>query len=258
MQAYKRTPSNGVSWVVQGFALWKRNPALITYLAFGYLLALVVLNTIPILGQVLAALLMPAFSLSVLNGLLAVHEGRKVGPDILVSGFKSDLHALITIGGLYLIGTLIALAITALLDGGTLLRVMTGFQRLTEETMDTPGLFNAALLGVALTTPLMMAYWFAPMLAGWQKMSAPKAMFFSLVACWRNWPAFFLYSLGIFFVVIGAPSLLLLVVASVSPPLANVLAIPLPLVAIPIVFATFLPNALDIFGHDIAGHEVPA
>ncbi|QID16636.1 hypothetical protein G3580_02720 [Nitrogeniibacter mangrovi] len=258
MQAYKRTPSHGIAWVAQGFALWKRNPALVTYLTFGYLLMLVVINTIPFIGQVIAALVMPAVSLGVLNGLLAVHEKRKVGPDVLFSGFKSDIHALVTVGGLYLIGSLLALAASAIADGGILLQILTGFRAPDEDTMNAPGLFTAALITVALTTPLMMAYWFAPMLVGWQKVSAPKAMFFSLVACWRNWPAFFLYSMGIFFVVIGAPSLLVAVIATASPTLASLLAIPLPLVAIPIVFATFLPNALDIFGHDIPGHEVAA
>jgi len=256
MQAYKRSPVHGVAWVSRGFDLWKRNPALVTYLAFGYLLALVILSSLPFIGQVVAALVMPAFSLSVLNGLLAVHEKRKVGPEILFSGFKADMHGLVTTGGLYLIGTLLALSLTALADNGTLLRLMTGFQSLDEEAMNAPGLMNAALMAVVLTTPLMMAYWFAPMLVGWQKVSPPKALFFSLVACWRNWPAFFLYSMAIFFVIIGGPALIIAVVATVSPMLANLLAIPLPLIAIPIVFATFLPNALDIFGHDIPGHEV--
>ncbi|MCB1938107.1 MAG: hypothetical protein KDF24_06695 [Rhodocyclaceae bacterium] len=252
MQAYKRAPTRGINWVADGFALWKRNPALITYLTFGYLLILVVLSIIPVIGQAVAALTMPMVSLGVLNGTLAAHQGRKVGPDILFSGFKRNVHGLITVGGIYLLGTLLALAATALVDGGTLAKIMIGGQPLTEEVANTPGLLEASLLATALTTPLMMAYWFAAMLVGWQGLSAPKAMFFSLVACWRNWQAFFLYSLSIFFLVLGAPALLIAVVAQASPMLASLLTIPLPLIAIPIVFATFLPNALDVFGRDIA------
>ena len=53
------------------------------------------------------------------------------------------------------------------------------------------------LVGTLGSTPLMMAYWFAPLLAGWGRVSAVKAMFFSFVACWRNWRAFFAYGLSL-------------------------------------------------------------
>lgn len=251
MQAYKRNPTRGFAWLVEGFRLWRRSPALITYLTFGYLLILVVLSVIPLVGQAVASLILPIISLGVLNGTLAVHEGRKVGPEVLLSGFKSNVGALVTVGGLYLIGTLLALAATALVDGGALLRIMLGSQPLDEATMNTSGLMGASLFGTLLTTPLMMAYWFAAMLVGWCGLSAPKAMFFSLIACWRSFGAFSLYVLGIFFLVLGGPALLISVIAQGSPALASLLTVPLPLITIPIVFASFLPNALDIFGQDV-------
>ncbi len=250
MQAYKRSPTRGFAWITEGFRLWKRSPALITYLTFGYLLILVVLSVIPMIGQAVASLILPIISLGVLNGTLAVHEGRKVGPDVLLSGFKSNVSGLITVGGLYLTGTLLALAATALFDGGMLLKIMVGNHPLNEETMATPGLMSASLFGTLLTTPLMMAYWFAAMLVGWRGLSAPKAMFFSLVACWRSFGAFSMYLLGIFFLVVGGPALLIATIAQGSPQLASLLSVPLPLITIPIVFASFLPNVLDIFGHD--------
>ena len=250
MQAYKRAPTRGINWVADGFALWKRNPALITYLTFGYLLILVLLSVIPLIGQAVASIILPIISLGVLNGTLAVHEGRKVGPDVLLSGFKSNVAGLVTVGGLYLTGTLLALAATALFDGGMLLKIMVGNHPLDEATMNTPGLMAASLFGTLLTTPLMMAYWFAAMLVGWRGLSAPKAMFFSLVACWRSFGAFSMYLLGIFFLVVGGPALLIATIAQGSPQLASLLSVPLPLITIPIVFASFLPNVLDIFGHD--------
>ncbi|MBT0961815.1 BPSS1780 family membrane protein [Denitromonas iodatirespirans] len=251
MQAYKRNPTRGFAWLVDGFRLWKRSPALVTYLTFGYLLILVLLSVIPLIGQAVASLILPIISLGVLNGMLAIHEGRKAGPEVLLSGFKSNVGGLVTVGGLYLTGTLLALAATALIDGGALLRIMVGNQALDEATMATPGLMGASLFGTLLTTPLMMAYWFAAMLVGWCGLSAPKAMFFSLIACWRSFGAFSLYVLGIFFLVLGGPALLISVIAQGSPALASLLTVPLPLITIPIVFASFLPNALDIFGQDV-------
>jgi hypothetical protein len=44
-------------------------------------------------------------------------------------------------------------------------------------------------LRIGLSTPILMAMWLAPPLVGWQHLTAPKAMFYSFFACWRNrWP----------------------------------------------------------------------
>lgn len=46
---------------------------------------------------------------------------------------------------------------------------------------------------VALLLPYTMTMWFAPVLAGWHGLSAPKALFFSFFACWRNRWAMLIY-----------------------------------------------------------------
>ena len=53
---------NGWLWLRDGFRLWLRNPALLSFAAFGYLLTLLVASLLPFLGQILATLLMPAMS----------------------------------------------------------------------------------------------------------------------------------------------------------------------------------------------------
>jgi hypothetical protein len=60
--------------------LWKRNPALITFLVFGYWLCLLVVAAVPFVGQVLMSLIMPALSLGIYNGCKAVAEGARPGP----------------------------------------------------------------------------------------------------------------------------------------------------------------------------------
>lgn len=228
--------------------LWRRNPALLTFAAFGYLLMLVVVSVIPLIGQPIASLLMPVFSLGVLNTCRAIDEGRKVGPDVLFSGFQQNVQALVTVGGIYLIGSLLVLGITAVADGGLLLKIMTGGGKLDPEAATTPGFTFALLIAIALSTPVMMAYWFAPILAGWWKVPAPKAMFFSFFACLRNWRPFLAYGVSLMLFVGVLPGILLAVVGLVSPTLAALLSVPLPLILIPIVFASFYANARDIFG----------
>src|SRR5690606_13156564 len=96
--------------------------------------------------------------------------------------------------------------------------------------------------------PLMMAYWFAPMLAGWWKVSAPKAMFFSFHACLRNWRPFLAYAIGLMLFGAVLPGIVIGVLGLGSPTLATLASVPLPLVVVPVVFASFYITARDVFG----------
>jgi hypothetical protein len=247
MQARTLPAQRGWAWIVEGFQLWKRNPALITFLVFGYWLCLLVVAAVPFVGQVLMSLIMPALALGIYNGCKAIAEGRKVGPEILFSGFRQNLPELVKIGGIYLIGTFAVLGLTALADDGILAELMLGKRKLDDATAEDPQLGLSLLIGTLGSTPLMMAYWFAPLLSGWGRISAPKAMFFSFVACWRNWRAFLAYALGLLTVVM-VPSVLIAVLNLVSPMLGLLPSIALPAIFIPVVFASFYANALDVFG----------
>ncbi|WP_199917006.1 BPSS1780 family membrane protein [Parazoarcus communis] len=247
MQANQLPMQRGWGWLRDGLTLWLRSPALLSFLAFGYLLVLLVISIFPLIGQPAASLLMPILSLGVLNGYRAVAAGRKVGPDVLFSGFKSNVQSLVTIGGIYLIASVLVLALTALADGGGLFAVMTG-GNVDDAAITDSSLPLAMLLAVALSTPVVMAYWFAPVLAGWWNITAPKAMFFSFHACLRNWRPFLAYAIGLMIFGAFIPGIVIGVIGLLSPTLATILTVPLPLILIPVVFASFFTSARDVFG----------
>lgn len=248
MQARQLPLHRGFAWLKEGLQLWRRNPALLTFASFGYLLMLVLVSVVPFIGQVLASLLMPVLSLGVLNTCQAIAKGRKAGPDILFSGFQQNLAALVLIGATYLGGSLLVLLLTSVADGGALLQVMTSGGKLEPEVATSAGFTLALLLAVTLSTPVMMAYWFAPLLAGWWNIPAPKAMFFSFFACLRNWRPFLAYSIGLTLFGAILPGVVLGVIGMASPTLATLLSVPLPLLLIPMIFGSFYANACDIFG----------
>ena len=72
MQARQLPAIRGWNWIVEGFRLFLTNPALLTFLVFGYWLALVFLNLFPLIGMVIAPLCVPALSVGVMNGCRAV------------------------------------------------------------------------------------------------------------------------------------------------------------------------------------------
>lgn len=251
MQVHALPYSRGHAWLKGGFALWRRNPALLTFLTFGYLLMLILLSLVPFLGQIIAAVLMPVLSLGILNGCRAVDLGRRVGPDILFSGFRSNQKALLAIGGAYFAASLLILLLTMAADGGALFRAMTGATPVSEDAINSPRFVIALLVGTALSTPVMMAYWFAPLLAGWKGLSAPKALFFSFVACARNWRPFLGYGLSLMLFGALLPGLVVGLLSLVSPILGSLLSIPLPLILLPVVFASFYVNAREVFGPEV-------
>ncbi|CAL96222.1 BPSS1780 family membrane protein [Azoarcus olearius] len=254
MQARQLPTPRGWAWLQEGFRLWWRNPALLSFLAFAYLLVLIIVSLFPFIGQPIASLLMPVLSLGVLNGCRAIDQGRKVGPDVLFSGFKSNVQSLVTVGGIYLVASLLVLVLTSLVDRGALLEAMTS-GRMDEQTASSPNVLFSLLVALALSTPVMMAYWFAPLLAGWWGLTAPKAMFFSFHACLRNWRPFLAYALALMLFGALIPGLIVGVLGLISPTLATLVSVPLPLILIPVVFASFYCNARDVF--DVPVNDVP-
>lgn len=254
MQARIIPVRQGWGWIMEGLRLWRRNPALLIFASFSYLLLLIVLGSIPFIGQIIAYLIMPVMSLGVLNVCRAIDEGRKAGPDVLFSGFRSNVQALVTIGGIYFIGSIGVLTLTALFDGGALMSIVTGMEAFDPEA-GLPELGLSPFIALALSIPVLAAYWFAPVLAGWWRLPAPKAMFFSFYACLQNWRPFLLFGLSLFLLFGMVPRLLISIAGMVSPLLANVVGLVLPLVLIPVIFASFYANARDVFGFQ--AHEHP-
>lgn len=248
MQARQLPFARGAVWLAEGLRLWRRNPALLTFASFTYLLLIILVSSLPLLGQPIAFLIMPALSLGVVNTCRAIDEGRKAGPDILFSGFKQNLPALVTIGGIYLVGNLLVLVGTSLFDGGLLAKLMSGALQPEPDSAEAAGLLTSLLTATALSTPVVMAYWFAPVLSGWHGVSAPKAMFFSFVSCLRNWRPFLAFAIVtmLFFGVL--PGIAIVIVGLISPFLSTLVLLLLPMLLVPALFASFYVNIRDVFG----------
>jgi len=59
-------------------------------------------------------------------------------------------------------------------------------------------------LSLFLYVPLSLLFWHAPGLVHWHNVAPVKALFFSIVACWRNFGAFAVYGLSWMGVFLGA------------------------------------------------------
>lgn len=251
MQALKLPAQRGWLWPAAGFAIYRKNPAMLTLLVVSYWMLVALLNVIPVAGSIAATLCIPAFSVSLMNACRDLDQGRTIGPQLLFSGFRENLRALLILGALYLGATITILGVSGMADGGLLMQMMLGGVPPPEEALESGEFLAAAQIALLLLAPLMMAYWYAPMLAAWHGFSPGKALFFSLMASLRNWRAFLAYAGAL--IVYGAvlPGLLLGLLSTVLPDGANslvaMLSIPLLLIFAPVLFASFYVSYRDVF-----------
>jgi hypothetical protein len=102
---------------------------------------------------------------------------------------------MLILGLLYAAGFLLVLGISATVDGGKFAHLYLLGGSLTPETLMEPDFESAVLLAMALYIPLSLLFWHAPALVYWHGVAPVKSLFFSMVACARNFWAFAVYSL---------------------------------------------------------------
>jgi hypothetical protein len=188
--------SQGVQWVKLGAQTFFKQPLALAGLFFMYIAAVVVVSMIPVLGVVIGGILVPAATLGLMAATSEAAKGNFPMPTVLVSAFRAGqqrARAMLVLGVIYTAGSLIASSLAGLISGGT--------------PADAPGEMGmATLLALALHAPLFLMFWHAPALVHWHGISPAKSLFFSVVACFRNFPAFLIYGLAWLAVFLGVGS----------------------------------------------------
>jgi len=92
-------------------------------------------------------------------------------------------------------------------------------------------------------------FWHAPALIGWHKIKLTQALFFSMVACWRNkWP-FLLYGLSWAAIFFGVQMFgNLLTTMGIAAGVAQIILTPVNIVVAAILYCSFYPTYISVFG----------
>ena len=237
--------ARGWQWITRGLALVGRAPLGWLVVSMTYWLVMGVISRLPYLGLLVASLVTPALAVSFMAICRGLERGRALELTLVADGFRRNLAALVTLGGAYLAVTLAIFAATALADGGTLARwTLSGRGPAAAEG----GFAGAVALAIVLWIPVQLAFWFAPVLASWHGMPAPKALFFSFFAAARNWRAFLVYGLA------GAAALGLVTAlifnlqrAQAGPQIVPTIVFLLLVVFIPVYYASAYASYRDVF-----------
>ena len=189
----------GVSWVQQGVRVFWRQPLALAGLFFLTMAVMSVLTLVPLLGPALALAVLPTASLVMMVAAAQVQQGQQPTPTVLLMALRTGrqrLRALGVLGVLYAVGFLALMGLSALIDGGQFAQVYLGGAPLTREVAEDENFQTAMWLSMALYLPLSLLFWHAPGLVHWHGVPPVKALFFSLVACLRNFWAFTVFGLA--------------------------------------------------------------
>jgi hypothetical protein len=176
----------GALWVRLGLQTFLRQPLALTGLFFMYMVGVLLLAQIPLIGPVVSGMLVPASTLGLMAASAQAAKGRFPMPSVLLSAFRAgrkQARAMIILGAIYAAGSLAATQLAILLAGA---QPMAG---------EGPEIDPATLIALGLHTPLFLMFWHAPALVHWHGVTPAKSLFFSVVACLRNFPAMLVFGL---------------------------------------------------------------
>ncbi len=245
MQARRLPAKRGVFWLVAGYQLFRRNPPLLTALTLTYLLVVQVsVSLLPGVGPFLLPLALPTMVLIVANGARIADQGNRLLPGALLHGIKGNGIPMLRLGGMHLVGAFIFIGIVLLLENG-------GVTFADFEKGDDPELVWELLRLLLLAIPFLMAFLFPPYLTGWDGVPAAKSVFFSFVACVRNWRALAAYLFVVGAVAVAVPGLALMLAGSVSDSAVQVVQVVVRMLMLfllaPVLTASVYVGYRDIF-----------
>jgi hypothetical protein len=212
-------------WVVQGYALFRKSPAVWLALLLLLLVSMKVLVRVPLLG-IIVLLLTPHFIVGLMEGCRALERGSRLEFGHLLAGFRRNAAQLVTIGGVWLVGNFVVMMLVIQLGGEAMAAlaktVAQGAQMTPELTREmhaaTRTVAQALLVGTAVSIPLLMAIWYAPLLVYFNDLGPVAAMKSSFVACLKNVGAMLLYGLMIVAGMVIAMFVVMFVVSLIAMP----------------------------------------
>lgn len=174
----------GIEWLKQGFGLFRQQPGILTMVLFANLLSYLVIGSLPLIGQLVMAVLIPSFSIAIMEACNQIAQGQRAMPKVLLTGFRQPQVLALCKLGLVYVG--LALLFTVLMR----LNVSDEFVKqattpVTDPTMRPVldgGTSLRILLIVLMQVIILMLLCFAAPLTYWKQMPVFKAVFYSVFA----------------------------------------------------------------------------
>ena len=234
MEPQHLATNRGWEWIKQGYALFMKAPLLWVVILLICFIAAAGLSAVPVIGEPLASLLLPAVLVGLMVGCRSLEQGDELELAHLFSGFRQRTAQLVTLGGIALVGQFLIFGVMMMVGGATLVSILTSGQPVEDPEIIKQAITGAGLailLGITLFSVLLMAMQFAPMLVYFNNVAPVDAMKLSLRAFVNNIGAMLVY---------GVAFMILAILASIPMMLGW-------LVLLPVMFTSLYACYCDIF-----------
>lgn len=250
MQAHSLPPTYGFYWIQGGWRLFKAQPLALLFWSLATHILLQISFILPLLGQAAVLVLTPSMTFIVLNASWRIEQQHTMRLGDWLEPVKpaNTRTQLVRLGFLYMLCSLIIafVAITPFMDD---IMQAVDHQGQVEFTALLQAMQKPMTLFTVLYVLLSGLFWHTPALVGWHHIPIKQALFFSMVACWRNKWGFLLYG-AFWFGLIFATKQLTSVLLSSGMQSATVQFIltPINMILMAVLYASFYPAYLTIFG----------
>jgi hypothetical protein len=188
----------GIQWVKLGIQTFFKQPLALAGLFFMFLALMSILSILPVIGSLVALALLPGATLGLMAATREAADGKFPMPLILATAFRAgrqQRRAMLTLGALYALGFVVVLGLSALIDGGKFAKLYVVGGSMSVELLQEGDFQLAMVFASLLYLPLSLMFWHAPALVHWHGVAPVKSLFFSFVACMRNFWTFTVYGL---------------------------------------------------------------
>ena len=208
----------GVLWVRTGLQTFAKRPLAFVSLFFFFMAMVSIASQVPLVGTAIALMLLPTMTLGLMAATAeAARAGEGAKPPAAavflaaLQAARTGFKPMLVLGVLYAVLFMLVMGISALADGGQFAKVYLMGGTVSRE-MAEAGDFQAALwIAMLLYLPLSLAFWHAPALVHWHGVPPAKSLFFSFIACFKNFGALAIFGLVWVGVFIGSGIVLSLI-----------------------------------------------
>jgi uncharacterized membrane protein len=202
MEIRKLNAARGWTWVKHGYQLIMRNPLISITFALICALALFAALKMPVLGPLLAVMLIPMIMAGYMRVCRALEEEEKIELTHLFEGFKKQTARLAVLGGFLMMGMFISSMVMVLVGGEPLRTLLENVNAANDPQMLFDAMSNAGsgvafslMVGFAMICVLMLAFQYAPMLVFFNNVLPLDALRASLTGSLRNLVPYVVYNL---------------------------------------------------------------
>jgi hypothetical protein len=199
----------GLYWVQRGWALFILKPWTIFSAVLLTVLTDLIFSQLSVFGLVFSGLLTPAINLGLMGiiavRLMPINEGM-IKQLLVVFRMPMVLKRMLQLGLIYTLSVCVIMYLSQVLAGDGFFKMQAEIGKGTIKLNDP--IAKAIMIdGFSKTLPmvalLMASFWFTSQLVGWHGQSIPKALFFNMMAFWRNKNAFMVYVIAWLVIALG-------------------------------------------------------